>query len=119
MEAARPVNFDDKPDENFKKFSISEDPLDTSFCNNFAAVLLKRFNSYRRNKRRVITEIFLPSAFMMFGVWISSLDFSFQSPSRLLEPSLYPLKQKLLMNENIYDAERSTLSPLIFAENLP
>ena len=69
--------------------------------------------------RRVLTEIFLPSAFMVFGVWISSLDFSFRSDERLIEPSLYPLKQKLLMNKNIYDAEHSNLAPQIFAENLP
>ena len=112
--ALREVNND-----NFERFCLAENKLDTSFCNNFAAVLIKRFNSYRRSKRRVCTEIFLPSAFMIFGVWISSLDFSFRSPSRLLEPSLYPLKQRLLMNENIYDLEDSTLSPLIFAENLP
>lgn len=78
--------------EKFEKFSLAESPLNTSFCNNFTAVLIKRFNSYKRSKRRLFTEIFLPSAFMIFGVWISSLDFSFRSPSRLLEPSLYPLK---------------------------
>ena len=78
--------------EKFEKFSLAESPLNTSFCNNFAAVLIKRFNSYKRSKRRLFTEVFLPSAFMIFGCWISSLDFSFRSPSRLLEPSLYPLK---------------------------
>lgn len=98
-------------DENFEKFSLAESKLNTSFCNNFAAVLVKRWNSYRRSMRRVLTEIFLPSAFMVFGVWISSLDFSFRSPDRLIEPSLYPLKQKLLMNKNIYDAEHSNLGP--------
>ena len=106
-------------DANFERFCLAENKLDLSFCNNFAAVFIKRFNSYRRSKRRVCTEILLPSAFMVFGVWLSSLDFTFRSPSRLLEPSLYPLKQKLLMNENIYDIESSNLSPLIFAENLP
>lgn len=119
MEAAKPVSFDDLPKEDFVKFSLSESKLNTSFCNNFAAVLLKRFNGYRRAKKRVFTEIILPSAFMIFGVWISSIDFSFRSDNKLLTPSLYPLKQKLLMNENIYDIENSSLSPLIFAENLP
>ena len=66
-----------------------------------------------------MTEIFLPSAFMAFGIYISSLDFTFQSDSRLLVPSMYPLKQKLMFNEDIYDIERSDLSPVIFAENLP
>ena len=119
MEAANSNKSDASTEENFEKFSLSENKLNTSFCNNFAAVLKKRFESYRRSKRRVLTEIFLPSTFMVFGVWLSSIDFSFRSPDKLLTTSLYPLKQRLLMNENIYDIENSSLSPLIFAENLP
>ena len=85
------------------KFSLSEDPLDTTFCNNFKGVLLKRFNSYKRSKKRVCIEMLLPSAFMIFGVWLSSIDFNYRSDERLLTPSLYPLKQKLYMNEFVYD----------------
>ena len=56
---------------------------------------------------------------MIVGVWLSAIDFSYRSDDRLFTPSLYPLKQKLLFNENIYDVENSNLSPAIFAENLP
>ena len=56
---------------------------------------------------------------MIFGVWLSSLDFSFRSDERLFTPSLYPLKQKLLMNENVYDTASTNISPRILAENLP
>ena len=56
---------------------------------------------------------------MIVGVWMSAIDFSYRSSDRLFTPSLYPLKQKLLINENIYDVENSDLSPAIFAENLP
>ena len=59
-----------------EKFSLAQNKLDNSFCSNFKAVFLKRWNGYRRSLRRVIIEIFLPSAFMVFGVWVSSLDFS-------------------------------------------
>lgn len=62
------------------------------------AVLTKRKNSYLRSKKRIITEILLPSGFMIIGVWIASIDYQFRSPSKLLEPSLYPLKQQLYMN---------------------
>ena len=106
-------------DPTYERFSLAENELNTGFCNNFAAVLIKRFQSYSRSKRRVFTEVFLPSAFMIVGVWLSSIDFSYRSDNRLFTPSLYPLKQKLLMNENIYDVEKSNLSPAIFAENLP
>mmetsp|Transcript_5012 Transcript_5012/g.6117 ORF Transcript_5012/g.6117 Transcript_5012/m.6117 type:complete len:398 (-) Transcript_5012:700-1893(-) len=106
--------------EEHEKFSLSEDKLDESWCNNFCAVLMKRINSYKRSKKRVVTEIFLPSAFLIFGVWLSSIDFSFRSPSRLIEPDLYPLKQKLLVNRDLYTTEGSEgLTPADFAKNLP
>ena len=57
---------------------------------------------------------------MMLGIAMSSLDFSFRSDSRVLQPDLYPLKQKLLMNKDLYDDVGSGgLSPSDFAENLP
>ena len=74
-----------------EKFSLGQNKLNNSFCSNFKAVFLKRWNSYRRSIRRVLTEVFLPSAFMAFGVWISSVDFTYRSPSRLYTPDLYPL----------------------------
>ena len=54
--------------------------------------MTKRVNSYRRSKKRVFTEVFLPSMFLVFGVWLSSVDFSFRSDSKILTPDLYPLK---------------------------
>lgn len=53
---------------------------------------MKRVNSYKRSKKRVFSEILLPSIFLVFGVWMSTLDFSFRSDSRVYVPSLYPLK---------------------------
>ena len=56
---------------------------------------------------------------MIVGIWLSSLDFGFRSPSRLIEPSLYPLKQKLLINEKVYDVLNSDTVPAVFARNMP
>ena len=82
--------------------------------------MIKRINSYRRSKKRLLTEILLPSAFMVFGVWLSSLDFTYRSDSRVLQPDLYPLKQKILMNKDLYTENGSSgLTPADFAENLP
>ena len=91
-------------DKPFLKFSLADSNLDTSFCNNFKAVFLKKLHTYKRSKARLFCEVFLPSAFMIFGVWLSSIDWTFRSESRLLEPSLYPLKQKLLMNQEAYSS---------------
>ena len=96
MEKLSSEDDDDKP---FEKFSLMDSPLDKSFCSNFRAVMLKRFQTYKRNKSRVFCEVILPSVFMIFGVWLASVNWSFRSDSRLFTPSLYPMKQKLLVNE--------------------
>lgn len=68
----------------------------------------------------MLTEILLPSLFMAFGIYMSSIDFAFRSESRVFKPDLYPLKQKLLMNKDLYDDEGSNgLTPADFAKNLP
>ena len=56
---------------------------------------------------------------MVFGIWLASLDWTYRSESRLLEPSLYPLKQKLLINEFAYDTSLGNIEPITLAENLP
>lgn len=119
LEKARSSRSDSPNDLPFLKFSLADDRLDTSFCSNFTAVLLRKFHTYKRNKSRVFCEVFLPSAFMVFGIWLSSLDWTYRSESRLLEPSLYPLKQKLLINEFANDNSLGNIEPIVLAENLP
>ena len=81
--------------------------------------MCKKLQSGARSKARVLCEVMLPSIFMIFGVWLSSVDFSYRSDERLFTPSMYPLKQKLLINENVYDTASSNISPKTLAENLP
>ena len=50
---------------------------------------------------------------------MSSLDWSFRTPSFILDSSVWPNPQKMLMNANILDTARSDLTPLEFAVNLP
>lgn len=102
-----------------EKFSLGESPLNLSFCANFWAVFLKRFNSYRRAKKRIFVEMLLPSLTMVFGVYLSTIEFSPRSEERVITPSLYPLKQKLLMNKDIISQENSDLPPDVFWKNLP
>lgn len=108
----------DEYDEQHK-FSLATDELDRSFCSNFKAVTVKKLQIYKRNKGRVFCEVLLPSAFMIFGIWLASLDWQYRSESWLLEPSLYPLKQKLMINQNTYDAATGNVEPKVLAENLP
>ena len=57
---------------------------------------------------------------MLFGIWLSTLDFQYRSDDLLLTPSLYPLKQKLLVNAEVYDIKTTNVSPVSeFIASLP
>jgi hypothetical protein len=91
------------------KFSLADSPLDTSFCYNLQACLLKRFNNYRRNRKQLLSEVFLPSAFMIFGIWLANIDFTFRSPSLLYTPESFPVPQKILINKDMVNADASNI----------
>ena len=50
----------------------------------------------------------MPSGFMVFGVWLSAIHFTTRSETRLYEPSLLPLKQKIMINRNFYNDQKGT-----------
>ena len=104
---------------NSKSFSLAHDPLDYSICNNLKAVLSKKIKTYWRQKKRLCLEIFMPSLFMAFGIWVATINFTYRSDSRVLTPDLYPLRQKLLVNELTYDTGAGNIPSRILIENLP
>ena len=56
---------------------------------------------------------------MAFGIWVATINFTYRSDSRVLTPDLYPLRQKLLVNELTYDTGAGNIPPRILIENLP
>ena len=100
------------------KFCLSESKLNEGFCYNFSSCMLKRFNNYRRNRRQLFNEVFLPSAFMVFGVYIANIDFTYRSPSKLLTPDAYPSKQKVLVNSEPIDTN-SNVNITTIMGNMP
>jgi hypothetical protein len=60
----------------------------------------KRARLERRRWRTVLLSEFLaPILFVLIGVWITQLQFYYDSPARLLQTKLYPLPQRILMNQ--------------------
>ena len=106
-------------DENGRPFSLMHSQLDNSFCSNLIAILIKRFNNYKRNKKVIFNEVFLPAIAIVVGVYIANLQFMVRSPRETLSPSMYPLPQKILFNSEPIDKENSNVSPMTMIENLP
>ena len=61
--------------------------LDNSFCSNLIAILVKRTNNYKRNKKVLFNEVLLPAIAMVFGVFLANIRYTYRSPAELLEPS--------------------------------
>ena len=79
-------------------YSLEHSPTDETFCSNLGAVLLKRVNIYKRNRRSFLFELLIPAVLVLLGVIISKVNQRKGSHAKTLSPSMLPLKQKLLMN---------------------
>jgi hypothetical protein len=47
--------------------------LDNSFSNNLKAVLYKRMSNYKRNKKAIFYETFIPAILMIVGIGLSRI----------------------------------------------
>ena len=56
---------------------------------------------YKRNYKGLITEILIPVVLVLIGFGFSKVQLFFNSPSRTLSPSDFPLKQRITVNNNI------------------
>lgn len=84
------------------------------------ALFRKRFYLYRRNYKGLIIEIFIPVLLVLIGLAFSKVQFFFSPPERTLEPNAYPLKQRIVMNQNLVRlGSGQNIMPSIFGDNLP
>ena len=56
------------------------------------ALFRKRFYIYRRNLKGLVIEILIPVLLVLIGFAFSKVSFYYNSPERVLTPSLLPLK---------------------------
>jgi ATP-binding cassette subfamily A (ABC1) protein 3 len=112
------ANFIDN--EKVEVYNLEKSEKDVSFISNLKAVLIKRANIYKRNRRSFLFETLIPSLIILCGVAISKYSDQWKrSPVKDVSPDLYPLKQKLLVNKTPIDYLRSDLTPEKLIANLP
>ena len=100
-------------------FNLENSKTDQSFCSNLQAVLSKRVNLYKRNRRAFIIETFLPPLLILLGTLLSKIRTDMRSPSKVLSPDFFPLKQKILLNRTPVDLANSDVDTELFAQYLP
>ena len=64
-------------DENGKPFSLMHSKLDNSFCSNLVAILIKRVNNYKRNKKVMFNEVILPALAIITGVLLANIRYNY------------------------------------------
>ena len=106
-------------DEDGHPFSLMYSKLDNSFCSNFAAIFIKRFHNYRRNRKVMFNEVILPALAMVTGVLIANINYHYQSPPETISPEMYPPNQKFLFNSEAVDATNSNIPPSQIIEQFP
>jgi len=94
----------------------------TNFFNHLKAIFWKRTQILVRNRKLMFVEIGLPILLVLIGIIISKVEIFVDSQPRVLDPHLFPLKQKILVNEKLIanaDSEEDNISPRELIKHLP
>jgi hypothetical protein len=67
----------------------------------------------------LLVEIFIPVILVIIGFGFSKVQFYFNSHERVLSPSLYPLRQRLLVNSNLLSNSTDDIQPMDLIKSLP
>jgi hypothetical protein len=92
------------------------------FWSHFGALFIKRVHIYKRNFKGLLNEIFIPVLLVCCGFAIAKLEFFFDSPSRTITPNLFPLQQRILVNNNTFvsaGVASDNISPQQLMSSLP
>lgn len=63
--------------------------------------------------------MFLPAVIVLSGMVISRIGFYKESPTKVLTPSIMPLPNKLLVNQQFFNTIYSDTQPSVLWQNLP
>ena len=104
LQRRRTSNLEDvKEDHEVDEYSISKHQIEggwSVFFLHFIALFIKRFLLSRRNFKGFVLDLLLPGALVIAGFGLSKIDFFVNSSQRTLEPSLFPLSQRIIYNTN-------------------
>ena len=65
------------------------------------ALIIKRFNIYKRDRCGLVCEILVPVLLVLFGLSLLQIGWLKDSPSFYLNTSAYPGPQRVLFNSEI------------------
>ena len=85
------------------EYSISKEQVQGGFAIfwlHFIALIIKRYIFSKRNLKGFVTDLFIPSALIIIGFGLATIDFFNSSSQRTLDVSLFPLDQRTLYNVN-------------------
>ena len=119
IQRRRTSNLEDVKENNDEvdDYSISKSQIEggcTIFWLHFIALIIKRFLLSRRNFKGFVLDLLLPGMLVIAGFGLSKIDFFTSSGQRTLEPSLFPLTQRVIYNTNgISGSSAASYSDLI------
>ena len=99
----RTSNLEDLQGGEYTNYSISKEQIKGGcaiFLLHFVALFMKRFIMSKRNFKGFLVDLLIPSLLIIVGFGISTIDFYKNSSQRTLEPSLFPLQQRVIYNTN-------------------
>lgn len=110
--------------EDIKNLYSIADQQESGVCNVFldhlGALIRKRLHQYRRNYKGLVVEILVPVLLVLIGFAFSKVQFFVSSPNRPLSPDLFPLKQRIVVNQNLVrSSPPNDISPKQLIESLP
>ena len=82
-----------------------------SIMDNVTAVLTKRAHIYKRDRTGLVCEVVIPIILVLIGLSLTKIDFLKASDAKPLVPSAFPLKQRILMNENLISENPGSITP--------
>lgn len=86
------------------------------------ALLIKRFHLYKRDKTAICCEVVVPFMCVLIGCILNNINFSQKSYTLLVEPSMYPSPQRILMNDQAVTSGSyvdQSIDPNVLYNNLP
>jgi hypothetical protein len=86
-----------------EEYSMAKEQVEgvfSVFFLHFYALIVKRFILSKRNFKGFLMDILVPSLLIIAGLGLATVDFYKNSSQRILEPSLFPLDQRVIYNTN-------------------
>ena len=93
-----------REDDTGANYSIAKEQISGIwgiFWLHFAALFLKRIILSKRNFKGFIIDLLIPVMLIIAGFGVATIEFFKDSDQRVLEPSLFPLQQRVIYNTNL------------------